>query len=101
VKNKGFLFISKIKCAVRSRVHSIVGGALDHSLCARVHVIALKTHSVVGEAMAVRATQADEACARSHPLGLSALAGARSSPFVLFHPFNLSLNARTCNTVEH
>ena len=31
----------------------------------------------------------------------SALARARTSIFALFHYFNYSLNARTCNTVKH
>jgi hypothetical protein len=61
--------------------------ALDHSLCARAHVTALKTHNAVVEAMAARATRANKAYARSRPLGLSALAGARSSLFALFSPF--------------
>ena len=54
--------------------------ALDRWNCARVHVTTMKIHGVVGVVMAARATQtlrADEACARSHPLGLSAQAGAR------------------------
>jgi hypothetical protein len=37
--------------------------ALNHSLCARAHVTALKTHGAAGEAMAARATRADETCA--------------------------------------
>jgi hypothetical protein len=78
--------------------------ALDRKKCARAHVTALKTHGVAGEAMAARATRAlwaDKACTRSCPLGSSALIGARSSLFALFHHFNRSLNIKTCNTIKH
>ena len=77
---------------------------LDRRQCARVHITALKTHSTVGEVMAVRTMQAlwaDEACARSRPLGSSALVEARSSLFALFRPFNCNLNAMTYNTIKH
>jgi hypothetical protein len=76
-------------------------GVLNRRQCARVHVTALKTHGAAGEAMAARAMWADEASARSHPLGSSALVGAKTSLFALFHHFNISLNARTCNTIKH
>jgi hypothetical protein len=78
--------------------------ALDRRKCARAHVTALKTHGVAGEAMAsreMRALRADEACARLCHLGSSALARARYSLFAIFHHFNRSLNARTCNTIKH
>jgi hypothetical protein len=48
--------------------------ALDLRKCAQAHVTALKTHGTMGEVMAARATwalQANEACARLHPLGSS------------------------------
>jgi hypothetical protein len=51
---------------------SIALCVLDRKKCARAHVTTLKTHDAAGEAMAARATQAlraDEACARSRPLG--------------------------------
>jgi hypothetical protein len=76
----------------RSMRSSIALCVLDCRKCARVHVTVLKTHSAAGEAMASRATRAlwaDEVCARSRPLGSSALARARSSLFALFHPLKL------------
>jgi hypothetical protein len=89
-------------------VQSIAGQcARAHFIkCAQAHVIALKTHGAAGGVMVARATRADKACARSRPLGSSlvrssTLAGARSSLFTLFHLFNRSLNARTCNTMQH
>jgi hypothetical protein len=92
-------------CARSQAVHSSAAlCALDLRQCDRVHVIALKTQGTAGEVMAARATwalRADETYARSRPLGSSALVGARSSLFALFYPFNLSLNARTCNTIEY
>jgi hypothetical protein len=78
--------------------------ALNRRKCARAHVTTLKTNNAAGEAMAAKATwamRADEACTRLCPLDLSALAGARSSLFALFHPFNRNLNAKTYNTIKH
>jgi hypothetical protein len=57
-------------------VRSIAGSALDHRQCDRAHITALEIPRCKHEAMAARAmceTRADEACARSHPLGLNAV----------------------------
>jgi hypothetical protein len=74
---------------------SITDGTLEHSpACARVHVTALKTHGVAGEATAPRVTwalRADETCARSH----------WQEPDLHLLPFFTLLNARACNTIKH
>ena len=64
--------------------------ALDHRQYARAHVTVLKTQGAAGEAIIAKATQAlwaDKACARSCPLGSSALARAKSSLFALLSTF--------------
>jgi hypothetical protein len=51
-------------CARSHAVHSSVALCVhDRIKCAIAHVIALKTHSIAGEAMVASATRADEACA--------------------------------------
>jgi hypothetical protein len=108
-KHKGLIYRKLVWCQV-TWVRSIAGNALEHrvvcarSQCARSQLTTLKSRGISKLAMAARATRtlrADEACAWSRPLGSSALAGARSSNFVLFHTFNHSCNARTCNTIKH
>jgi hypothetical protein len=75
----------------QSCVCSIVGMALDRralnrEMCARSHVTSLKSHGASELAMVARVTRtsrADEACARSCPLGSSALRSI--APSVLDH----------------
>ena len=86
------------RAQAQGSVRSIIGSALSREVCTRSHITAPESHGASKLVMVARAMQtsrANEASARSCPMGLStlrsiaavhlsALAGAKSSLFALF-----------------